>query len=158
MNKIWSYIDGTLEPKEREAFERELAASETLRREVESARMLMSALANEPLSETGNHFGHNVLVELSQQTALAAKTKPKHKLLRYLIPSTVAVVAVIVLALVLAPTDGNTNGPLVSVGQYSDALVGFLTSGVSSLIVTLITCGYILVWLDKVLRRRLLGK
>ncbi|HEY6171702.1 MAG TPA: hypothetical protein VIX80_05535 [Candidatus Kapabacteria bacterium] len=154
--KIWSYIDGTLEQREREAFERELAVSETLRSEVESARMLMSALESEPLAETSNHFGHNVLVEVSQQTALAAK--PKHKLLRYLIPSTIAVAALIVLAFFLAPGDGASSSPLVSVGQYSDALVGFLTSGVSSLIVTLVTCGYILFWLDKMLRRRLLGK
>jgi anti-sigma factor RsiW len=158
MSKIWSYIDGTLEPKEREAFERELAVSEQLRSEVELARILMASLANEPLSETSNHFGHNVLVEVSQQAALAAKPKPKHKLLRYLIPSTVAVAALIVLALILAPDDGSSSSPLLSVGQYSDALVGFLTSGISSLIVTLVTCGYILFWLDKVLRRRLLGK
>ncbi len=156
MNSIWSYIDGTLEPKEREAFERELAASEKLRLEVESARMLMTSLANEPLSQTSNHFGHNVIVELSQQTALA--TKPKHKLLRYLIPSTVAVVALVILALILAPADGNSGSSLPSIREYSDTLVGFLTFGVSSLIVTLITCGYILIWLDKVLRRRLLGK
>lgn len=158
MNRIWSYIDGTLEPKEREAFERELASSETLRREVESARMLMTSLANQPLAQTSNHFGHNVLVEVSQQSALAAKPKPKHKLLRYLIPSAIAVAALIVLALVLAPRDGSSASPLVSVGQYTDALVGFLTSGISSLIVTLVTCGYILFWVDKVLRRRLLGK
>lgn len=156
MNTIWAYIDGTLEPKEREAFERELAASEKLRSEVESARMLMASLANEPLAETSNHFGHNVLVEVSQQTALAAK--PKHKLLRYLIPSTIAVAALVVLALILAPSDSSSSSPLLSISQYSDALVGFLTSGVSSLIVTLVTCGYILVWLDKVLRRRILGK
>lgn len=158
MNTIWAYIDGTLEPKEREAFERELAASEKLRSEVESARMLMASLANQPLAQTSNHFGHNVLVEVSQQTALAAKPKPKHKLLRYLIPSAIAVAALVVLALILAPTDASTSGPSLSISQYSDALVGFLTSGVSSLIVTLVTCGYILVWLDKVLRRRILGK
>lgn len=156
MNKIWSYIDGTLEPKEREAFERELAASEELRLEVESARMLMTSLANEPLAETSNHFGHNVLVEVSQQTALPAK--PKHKLLRYLIPSTVAVAALVVLALILVPADGSSGSSLPSIREYSDTLVDFFTSGVSSLIVTLVTCGYILVLLDKVLRRRLLGK
>ncbi len=158
MNKIWSYIDGTLEPKEREAFERELAANEVLRSEVDSARMLMTVLSEEPLAQTSNHFGHNVLVEVSQQTALAAKPKPKHKLLRYLIPSTVAVAALVVLALILAPSDGSSGSSLPSIREYSDALVGFLTSGVSSLIVTLVTCGYILVLLDKVLRRRLLGK
>lgn len=156
MNRIWSYIDGTLEPKEREAFERELAASEELRSEVESARMLMTALRSEPLAETSNHFGHNVLVEVSQQTALPAK--PKHKLLRYLIPSTVAVAALVVLALILVPADGSSGSSLPSIREYSDTLVGFFTSGVSSLIVTLVTCGYILVLLDKVLRRRLLGK
>lgn len=158
MNRIWAYIDGTLERGECEAFERELAVSDKLQREVEAARMLMTSLANQPLAETTNHFGHNVLVEVSQQTALATKPKPRHKLLRYLIPSAISVTALVVLALILAPTEGSSSGPLVSFSQYSDALVGFLTSGVSSLIVTLVTCGYILVWLDKVLRRRLLGK
>lgn len=156
MNKIWSYIDGTLNASEREAFERELAASEELRSEVESSRMLMASLANEPLAETSNHFGHNVLVEVSQQTALPAK--PKHKLLRYLIPSTVAVAALVVLALILVPADGSSGSSLPFIREYSDTLVDFFTSGVSSLIVTLVTCGYILVLLDKVLRRRLLGK
>jgi len=103
--KIWSYIDGTLDAKERETFERELASSSELQREVESARMLMSALESEPLAQTSNHFGHNVLVEVSQQVALAAK--PKHKLLRYLIPSTIAVAALVVLAFFLAPRDGS---------------------------------------------------
>lgn len=156
MNTIWAYIDGTLEPKERDAFERELAASETLRSEVESARMLMASLANQPLDETSNHFGHNVLVEVSQQTALAAK--PKHKLLPYLIPSIIAVVAVIVVAIILMPSGDGSADTSFSVRQFSNPLLEFFTTGVSSMIVVLITCGYILVWLDKVLRRRLLGK
>lgn len=156
MNTIWAYIDGTLEPKEREAFERELAVSEKLRSEVESARMLMASLANEPLAETNNHFGHNVLVELSQQATLAQK--PKRGYVRYLIPSVIAVAAVLVVAIILMPSDDGSSSTLFSVRQFSNPLIEFFTTGVSSMIIVLITCGYILVWLDKVLRRRLLGK
>ncbi len=156
MNKIWSYIDGTLEPKEREAFERELAASDELRSEVESARMLMTVLSEEPLAQTSNHFGHNVLVELSQQAVL--NHKPKRKLLFYLIPSLIAVAAVIIAGIIFMPSGDGSVSTSFSVRDFSNPLLEFFTSGVSSLIVTLVTCGYILVLLDKVLRRRLLGK
>jgi anti-sigma factor RsiW len=153
--RIWSYIDGTLTPQEHEAFERELASSETLRVEVESARTLMSALSHEELRDTSRHFTHNVLVEVSRQEALALK--PKRSTLRFAIPTIITVAAIIVVAIIIAPS---TNGSPASfsVRGVTDSIVGFFTSGVSSMLVAIITCGYILVWLDKVVRRRILGK
>lgn len=156
MNTIWSYIDGSLEPKEREAFERELAISEELRADVESARMLMSSLSSEPLAQTCKHFSHNVLVELSRQTSLAAKRKPKF--VRYLVPSFAIVAALIVLVVVLVPGAGNSNDNIFSIRKYSDSFVAFFSSDISTLIVTLISCGYILILLDKMFRRLLLKK